>query len=352
MDIATASFSVKERLVLNEDGELEQNPPEFVKDKEFVLMLYTRMVETRVFDQKAVSLQRTGKMGTYASTHGQESFSVGYGAAMHTDDVLCPYYRDYGAQLFRGTKMHEILQYWGGDERGMCYKENHDLPISVPIASQTLHAAGVAASFKYRKQKRVAVATLGDGATSRGDFYESMNCAGAWQLPVLYIINNNRWAISVPLHMQTHTKTLAQKAIAAEIPCMQVDGFDVLAMYDVTAKALERIRAGKGPFLIEAIGYRMCDHTTADDASRYQPAEERAHYEAKDPLKRLKSFLMKHHGFTQADDEQLWQEVKKLVDAEAEIYLATEPAPARAMFDHLYAEIPASYERQLAQLEE
>ena len=147
---------------------------------------------------------------------------------MRVEDVFVPYYRDYAAQFQRGVKMSEILAYWGGDERGSQFAcDSDDLPICVPIASQCLHAAGVAFAFQYRKQDRVAVVCLGEGGTSEGDFYEAMNVAGVWKLPVVFIVNNNQWAISVPIKQQTATQTIAQKAIAAGFEGVQVDGNDI-----------------------------------------------------------------------------------------------------------------------------
>ena len=189
------------------------------------------MVLTRVFDKKAIALQRTGKMGTYPSSLGQEAISVAIGSVMQKDDVLFPYYREYGAQFLRGVTMTEIFQYWGGDERGMDYKgPQKDFPICVPIATHAPHAVGVAYAMKLRKEPRVAVFVCGDGATSKGDFYEAMNAAGLWKLPVVFVVNNNQWAISVRREIQTGCQTIAQKAIAAGFDGEQVDGNDIVAV--------------------------------------------------------------------------------------------------------------------------
>ena len=195
-----AQFEISFCQIINEKGEACNSIPSFAHDKATLKTLYRTMVQTRIFDKKAIALQRTGKMGTYAPINGQEAISTAIGHAMHAEDVLVPYYRDYAAQFQRGVKMSEILAYWGGDERGSCFASNsEDLPICVPIASQCLHGAGVAFAFKYRKQARVAVVCIGEGGTSEGDFYEAMNVAGTWKLPVVFIVNNNQWAISVPL---------------------------------------------------------------------------------------------------------------------------------------------------------
>ena len=288
-----AEFEIHRFDVLKPDGTLINELPSFAQDPEILINLYRQMVQLRAYDAKAVALQRTGKMGTYASTLGQEAISVAIGHAMKKDDVLAPYYRDYGAQLQHGVQMHELYTYWGGDERGSAYENcPDDLPISVPIASQNLHAAGLAYAFKYRKQPRVAIATCGDGATSEGDFYEAINVAGAWQLPAVFIINNNRWAISVPLAKQTAVQTLAQKAIAAGIPGEQVDGNDIIATRERIGLAIEKARSGGGPTVIEACCYRLCDHTTADDATRYQDKAEVEKAWTVEPIVRLKNYLV------------------------------------------------------------
>lgn len=187
--------------------------------------MYRAMAMARSFDLKAVSLQRTGRLGTYATSLGQEAVGVGIASAMRPEDVLLPSYRDNAALLLRGVKMEEILLFWGGDERGNCWSgPAHDFPFCIPVGSQAPHAAGVGYAFKYHKEARVAVCILGDGATSKGDVFEAMNFAGVWKLPVVFVVNNNQWAISVPLKWQTASQTLAQKAIAAGFSGEQVDG--------------------------------------------------------------------------------------------------------------------------------
>ncbi len=276
-----AKFEIFYHQILNQEGQILQSLPSFATPKQLI-ELYRMMVKTRTFDAKAITLQRTGKLGTYASTLGQEAIGVGIGAAMKSEDLLCPYYREYGAQMMRGVSMVELLLYWGGDEQGSNFKHQPlDFPICVPIASQTLYAAGVATAFKLKKESRAVVAVVGDGGTSRGDFYEAMNVAGVWKLPIVFVINNNGWAISVPTKTQTATKTLAQKGIAAGIYCEQVDGNDVIAVQQAVMQALEKARQKGESSVIEALTYRMCDHTTADDAKRYRDQNELTQNEAK-----------------------------------------------------------------------
>lgn len=346
-----AQFEVKHLQYLDNHGEIQAPLPEFAKDRACLEHLYETMVLVRTFDRKAINLQRTGKMGTYAPITGQEAISTAIGYTMQKDDVLTPFYRDYAAQLQRGVKMEEIYAYWGGDERGSAFENNaEDFPISVPIASQCLHASGIATAFKYRHQKRVAVATIGDGGTSEGDFYEAINVAGAWQLPAVFVVNNNQWAISVPLAQQTACQTIAQKAIAGGIACLQVDGNDVIAMVEAMNTALERARNGQGATLIEALTYRLCDHTTADDASRYQPAEQVAIAEDKEPIRRLKQYLMSQQWWDETRDEALKETCKQKVNQAAKAYLETPAQDVGSLFDYHYAEFPAYLieQRQMA----
>jgi pyruvate dehydrogenase E1 component alpha subunit len=309
------------------------------------------MVLTRAFDLKAVSLQRTGRLGTYAVSLGQEAVSVGVASAMHQEDVLLPSYRDNGALLWRGVKMEEILLYWGGDERGNRWSgPAHDFPFCVPVGSQAPHAAGVAYAFKLRREPRVAVCLCGDGATSKGDLYEAMNFAGVHKLPVVFIINNNQWAISVPLRLQTACATLAQKAIAGGFASEQVDGNDVLAVRAAAEEATSAARAGNGPRLVEAVTYRLGDHTTADDAARYRPPEEVQARWKEEPIARLRAHLAGRNAWGKAEEEQLSRECQERVDRAIERYLATEPRAPETMFDHLHAELPEVYAAQRGEL--
>ncbi|CEG57027.1 pyruvate dehydrogenase (acetyl-transferring) E1 component subunit alpha [Legionella fallonii] len=336
-----AQFDVTYTQFLNEEGKLVNAVPAIAENHLALKELYKVMVLTRTFDKKAIALQRTGKMGTYAPINGQEAISTAIGHAMRPEDVFVPYYRDYAAQIQRGVKMSEILSYWGGDERGSQFACNsEDLPICVPIASQCLHATGVAFAFQYRNEPRVAVVCVGEGGTSEGDFYEAINVAGTWKLPVVFIVNNNQWAISVPRDKQTGTETVAQKAIAAGFSGIQVDGNDILATRQTIGEAIEKARNGKGPTLIEAITYRLCDHTTADDATRYQPSAEVDTARPKEPIARFKHYLTENKIWTAHDEEQLVIECSQKVEEAVEEYLNKKPQPVSSIFDYHYAELP------------
>jgi 2-oxoisovalerate dehydrogenase E1 component alpha subunit len=307
------------------------------------------MVLTRVFDTKAIALQRTGKLGTFASSVGQEAIGVGVAGAMRADDVLFPSYRDHGAQLLRGVTMTESLLYWGGDERGSDFSAaRNDFPNCVPIGTQVCHAAGAAYAFLLRREPRVAVSIFGDGGTSKGDFYEAMNLAGIWQVPLVLVINNNQWAISVPRSRQTAARTLAQKAIAAGIEGRQVDGNDVIAVHQVVLEALDKARRGDGPALIEALSYRLGDHTTADDATRYRDPDVVSKQWECEPLLRLRKYLMRMRVWDKAQEEQLGKACYAQVEQAVQAYLAIPPPGTSAMFDHLYATLPQAMQEQLA----
>ena len=342
-----AQFQIDYLQFVDKTGNIVSELPSFAYDTNIVINMYRMMVQTRLFDAKAVALQRTGKIGTYPSVLGQEAIGIGIGASMKKTDVLCPYYRECGAQFWRGVTMEELLIYWGGCEDGSNFSgPKEDFPICIPIASQTLHAVGVATAMKLRKQTRAALASIGDGGTSRGDFYEAVNVAGAWQLPVVFVVNNNQWAISVPRLKQTSSETIAQKAFAGGVYGIQVDGNDVIAVRQVISEALEKAYSGNGASVIEAITYRMCDHTTADDARRYRSETELNDYEAKDPIERVKQFLLKYHNWNEEQDKALKKTSMLAVNMSVEAYLVRAKRPVESMFTHLYETLPYSYERQ------
>jgi pyruvate dehydrogenase E1 component alpha subunit len=266
---------------------------------------------------------------------------------MHPEDVLVPSFREQAAQLWRGVTLKEVFLYWGGDERGSNFAgPREDFPVSIPVASHFPHAAGIALAFQLRKEPRVAVCIAGDGATSKGDFYEGINIAAVWNVPAIFIINDNQWAISVPRAKQTAAKTLAQKAIAVGMPGEQVDGNDVIAVHDAVARALERARAGGGPTLIEALTYRLTDHTTADDAHRYRSDAEVSARWKDEPVARLRAYLVSRDTWGKQDEEKLLADCASQVDKAADEYLAMPPEPVADIFDFLFAELPEDLKAQ------
>jgi 2-oxoisovalerate dehydrogenase E1 component alpha subunit len=342
-----AEFKIHYRQILGPGGEAVAPLPQFAKDSAEVVRMYRAMTLVRVFDTKAVNLQRTGQLGTYPSCLGHEAAHVGVGAAMRPEDVLAPVYREFGTQLWRGVTMTEILTYWGGDERGNDFAvPRGDFAWCVPIATQTLHAAGAAMAFKVLKEPRCALAYIGDGGTSEGAFYEALNLAGSRALPVVFVIVNNGWAISVPVAAQTAAQTLAQKAVAAGIPGVQIDGNDVFAVREVVGAALEAARRGAGPSLIEALTYRLSDHTTADDASRYRSGQEVKDAWALEPMIRIRQFLTNAGVWDAAKEQALLEECTLKVDAAVTDYLAKAKPSTDAMFEHLFAALPAHLHEQ------
>ncbi len=338
-----ASFEIDFLQYLDPEGQPVLPLPEFAQNPEQLLAMYRSIILTRTLDTKTVNLQRMGKMGTYPSSFGQEAVSIGLGFALNPDDVFVPYYRDQGTMLLRGVKISEILRYWGGDERANNYSDpraKEDFPISIPVGSQVLHAVGIAFAMKYFHQARAAVTTCGDGATSKGDFYEALNFAGVQQLPVVFVINNNQWAISVPRKIQTAAETLAQKAIAAGFTGIQVDGNDVIAVREAISAAITRARNGSGPALIEAVTFRLSDHTTVDDARRYSDPSYAEKARAFEPAKRLKKYLMQLGLWSDTQEQQLQTDCINLVDQAIQEFLAAPRAPLTDMFDYLYADLP------------
>jgi pyruvate dehydrogenase E1 component alpha subunit len=345
-----ASFIIERRRFLTPEGEVAADLPAFATDPAQLIRLYRAMVLTRAFDAKAIALQRTGRLGTYPSSLGQEAVAIGVASAMRLDDVLMPSFREHGAQLWRGVMLRELLLYWGGDERGSDSSgPKHDFPVNVPVGSHAPHAVGVALAFKLRGEARAAVCVFGDGATSKGEVAESLNIAGVWQLPAVFIINNNCWAISVPVSRQTAAATLAQKAIAAGIPGEQVDGNDVIAVREAVERALARAYAGQGPTLIEALTYRLGDHTTADDASRYRDDSDVSARWSEDPVARLRRYLTKLGRWAKEDEECTLVEVAAEVEAAAEAFLCTPAQAVESMFNYTYATLPRDLAEQRAE---
>ncbi|QDH71100.1 pyruvate dehydrogenase (acetyl-transferring) E1 component subunit alpha [Marilutibacter alkalisoli] len=336
-----AKFEIEYLQYLDPQGKPVGKLPPAFKDPKALLPLFRQMLFVRTFDDKAIRLQRTGKLGTYASCLGHEATHVGIGASMQDEDVFAPSYREYGAQFMRGVQAREILLYWGGDERGNDFAgPRNDFSWCVPISTQCLHAAGSALAFKLRNEKRLAVACCGDGGSSKTDFYAALNSAGAYRLPLILCVINNGWAISVPRSAQTGAQTLAQKGLAGGLHCLQVDGNDLIAVLEGMRRAAERARNGEGGSVIEFLTYRLHDHTTADDARRYRDDAEVKDAWTRDPMVRLRNYLTAQKLWSE-DEEKAWiEECAKKVDVEINAYLETPVQPVEAMFDYLYADPP------------
>jgi len=335
---------------IDQDGHAAMPLPDHF-DHELLLKSYRTLVLIRTYDQRVVALQRTGQMGTYASCLGQEAIGTGIGLALHDTDVFLPYYRDQATQYLRGVPLAQQMQYWGGSEWGNHFTgiARQDFPNCVPIATQVTHAAGVATAMKIRHEQRCALVTCGDGATSRGDFYEALNLAGVWQLPMVMVVNNNQWAISVPRQIQTGAETIAQKAVAAGIEGFQVDGNDVCAVYDAVRYAVNKAHRGKGATLIEAVSYRLGDHTTADDATRYRSHDEVNAAWKREPIKRLQTWLHQHQLWNEEQEQELLEQCRQQVEQAVQEYLQQQPQPAADLFDYLFEDIPGHLQKQKQQ---
>ncbi|HEX3176667.1 MAG TPA: pyruvate dehydrogenase (acetyl-transferring) E1 component subunit alpha [Methylomirabilota bacterium] len=311
--------------------------------------LYRAMLLGRRLDERMVRLQRQGRIGTFAPIKGQEASQLGSISTLRPTDWMVPSFRETAAMLWRGWPIEKLLLFFAGYlEGGQPAPDQHDLPICIPVATQLPHAVGLAYAAQYRGDGAVVMAYFGDGATSEGDFHEAVNFAGVWHVPVVLVCQNNQWAISVPLKKQTHSRTIAQKALAYGIPGIQVDGNDILAVYAASLEAVERARAGDGPTLIECVTYRLGVHTTADDPTKYRSNEEVAEWERKDPLTRFGAYLKKKRLL----DEGLEKEVDAEISAAVARFESAPAADPLTMFDHVYAELPPDLKVQREALAE
>lgn len=343
------SFDVKYLEILDMNGDVDESLMPSLSDAE-IKNMYELMVLSRTFDQRAIHLQREGRIGTYASILGQEASQVGSALALEKSDWIFPSYREMGVYLTMGYPIHQLYQYWTGDERGL--KAPVDLnifTICIPVGTHLLHAAGAAMAAKY-KGDRVAVMTyFGDGATSKGDFHEGFNMAGVYKLPIIFICQNNQWAISVPREKQTASRTLAQKAYAYGFEGIQVDGNDIFAVYKTTKDAVQQVKQGKGPVFIECLTYRMSDHTTADDATRYRSREEVEMWKPKDPILRLKLFMEKKRLWTEPYQKEVEARSREIIDEAVKVAESLEPPHPRDMFTYTYKKLTP---RQLKQMKD
>ncbi|GFO62834.1 pyruvate dehydrogenase (acetyl-transferring) E1 component subunit alpha [Geomonas paludis] len=336
-EVLLADFQVKRLEVLNEKGEADPELLPELSDAQ-IWRLYELMLLARIFDERAVALQREGRIGTYPPIRGQEAAQVGSAFALTKQDWLFPSFREMGAHLTLGYPIPQLLQYWGGDERSQKVPVGLNIfPFCVAVGSQIPQAAGAALAARYRRDPVAIVTYFGDGATSKGDFHEAMNLAGVFNLPLVFICQNNQWAISIPLKGQTASASLAQKAVAYGFEGVQVDGNDVFAVYRATGQAVAKARSGAGPTFIECLTYRMADHTTADDAGRYRSGEEVAFWAARDPILRLERFLERRGLWSPQKREEAAAQAAALVDAGVAEMEALPPPAATELFDEILA---------------
>ncbi len=338
--------------ILNEKGQLDRDLEPDIPD-DVLLQLHRTMLLARKFDERLLNLQRQGRIGTFAPITGQEAAQLGTIAHLRPTDWMLPAFRETAAEIWRGRSLESVILYNNGFNEGVAIPDDrNDFPISVPVGSQMIHAVGLGWAAKYRQTDAVAMTYFGDGATSQGDFHEALNFAAVYQSPVIFVCQNNQWAISIPVSQQTRSQTLAQKALAYGMPGIQVDGNDILAVYAAAQEAVQRARSGEGPTLIECVTYRLMMHTTADDPKRYRTDEEVEQWSQRDPLPRFEKYLLDKGLLSEekrsAVESEVLEEIQAAIDS-AEKQMETMGDPID-MFDNFYAEMPPTLKAQKEEL--
>lgn len=324
--------------ILDEQGQADESKLSGLEmNRDLLFQMYQGILKGRLLDQRMLTLQRQGRISTYGSIQGQEAAQVGSALALDPQDWIAPTYREIAVLLTHGLDIKFLLMYMKGYFGGNRFPTNLNiLPIQIMIASQIPHAVGCAWASKLKGEKQVTVCYFGDGATSEGDFHEALNFAAVFNLPVVFFCQNNQWAISVPYHKQTASRTIVQKAVAYGMRGVRVDGNDVLACYQVTKEAVNRARLGQGPTLIEALTYRLGSHTTADDWTKYRKEEEVEQWRKKDPLVRLERFLKERQLLTDEIKENLLNRFREEIEQAVQDFEALPPPKAYEIFDYVY----------------
>ncbi|MBM4278611.1 MAG: pyruvate dehydrogenase (acetyl-transferring) E1 component subunit alpha [Deltaproteobacteria bacterium] len=336
--------------ILKPDGtlHLDMKPP--VSDQE-IFNLYQKMVFIRLADQKALMLQRQGRMGTYAPVWGQEACQVGSASVLRKGDWVFPAFRELGASLMMGVPLKTIYLYWMGNEEGSRAPDGINMmPVSIPVGTHPLHAVGTAWAAKIKGDKIVTVSYFGDGATSKGDFHEAMNLAGVFKVPTIFFCQNNQFAISVPRKIQTASETIAQKAVAYGVDGIQVDGNDLFAVYAATKEAVDKARSGGGATLIEGVTYRFGPHTTADDPTKYRREEEIEPWKALDPLVRLRLYLKGRGLWNDEVEKQVTEKAQNEIDQAVKEAEAVSTPDVEDIFKYVYAEMTPQLQEQMEYL--
>ncbi len=333
--------------IIDDDGKVINKEWSLTENNKGLVEAYKFMQYVRTADEMCMSYQRQGRLYTFPPNLGQEAISTAAGNVVQEDDWLVPAYREVAAWLLKGAKISDIFLLWGGNEEGYLFSgAKNILPVSVPIASQLLHATGIGFALNYQKKKNAVFVFVGDGGTSTGDFHEALNFASVWNVPVVFIIQNNQYAISVPVSKQTASKNLAIKSAAYGMPGIRVDGNDYLAMHKILTEARSRVTSGNGPVLIEAVTYRKGAHTTSDDPTLYRTDQEEETWAVKDPIKRLRTYLIRKKLWKAEDDKKMLEGYQKEIDAQ---FLEYEKSPEYKLddvFDHMYAQAPEDLKNQ------
>src|SRR5215469_10821579 len=334
--------------ILDAEGNLVGEVPDLGAER--MLALYRYMSLGRLFSNKIIAMQRQGRATTFGSLVGQEATAVGLAAPLQPQDWLSTSYREIASLFVKGVPIPTVAYSFRGFTPQNWPTETHCLPIQIVIGTQMLHAVGLAMAARIAGDPVVSVGVCGDGATSEGDFNEALNFAGVFQAPVVLVVQNNGWAISVPRHRQSAAATFAARGAGFGVPSRLVDGNDILAVYEVMQQAIENARAGHGPMLVETLTYRIGAHTTADDPTRYRDAAEVEAWRAKDPIVRFQRFLMKRDLLDVEQDRQLVEAVEEEVNEAVRIAEAMDPPAPDGFFDWMFAALPPRLQEQRADL--
>lgn len=332
--------------VLTPEGEVAGALPTLPAEE--MIRLYRWMVLGRAYSDRMIALQRQGRMGTFAPINGQEAASVGIAAPLEAEDWLVASYRENLSYLVKGVPVLALMKQWGGYVADNYPPETHCLPFQIVLGTQMLHAVGLARAIQYSGASQVVLAACGDGATSEGDFNEALNFAGVFKAPVVFVVQNNGWAISTPYARQTAASRIADRGPGFGIPGYAVDGNDLLAVYQVVSEAVARARAGEGPTLIEAITYRLGAHTTADDPTRYRPEAELQAWSKRDPLVRFRKALLDQRLLTELEDKRLHKEVEAELQKAVDAFEALPDQSPALLFNLVYAQPTPQLRRQQA----
>lgn len=335
--------------ILDEEGNIVNEDLDPKLSDEQLEELMNRMVYTRILDQRSISLNRQGRLGFYAPTAGQEASQLASHFALEKEDYILPGYRDVPQLIWHGWPLHQAFLFSRGHFMGNQMAEDLNvLPPQIIIGAQYIQAAGVALGLQKRKKEAVAVTYTGDGGSSQGDFYEGINFAGAYNSPAIFIVQNNQFAISTPRELQTAAKTIAQKAVAAGIPGILVDGMDPLAVYAVTKDARDRAVKGGGPTLIETLCYRYGPHTMAgDDPTRYRTSDTDSEWEKKDPLVRFRVYLEKKGIWNEEKENAVIEKAKEEIKAAIKKADGTPKQKVTDLLGIMYEEVPFNVQEQI-----
>lgn len=335
---------------LTPSGDLKGTAP---IDLQLTRRLYRAMVFARAYDRKGTALQKQGRLATYAPFEGQEAAQIGAAAALLPDDWVVATYRDAALMWAQGYPWELLFAGRTGDERGGSPPEHVPvLPPSITVGGHMVHAVGLAWAERLQGSGRIALTSFGDGATSEGDFHEAMNLAAVYEVPCVFLCQNNGYAISLPRDRQTRSDTIAQKAIAYGMPGVQVDGNDLFAVYETVAEAVSRAREGGGPTLVEAVTYRLGPHTTADDPTRYRDDQEGEEWRRRDPLERIRVYLSEREAWDEEWQASIEREAATEIDRAFELAESMPPLGPGEILDAMFEELPPHLEAQRQELVE